>query len=149
MQQRLNSILLIDDDEPTNIFTRIVIEDADCTQYVHAVQGGQEALDYLSGSALSKNDPYPDLIFLDINMPAMDGWEFLDEFQKTNSENVKRPVIVMLTTSLNPDDRLKAEERTEVSFFETKPLTKEKLLKILDRYFSGGVIPGQRIEIIK
>ena len=78
MKQKLNCILVIDDDEPTNFFTRMIIEESNCTTHVKVVESAQEALDYLSKSRTpGRNEaqyPSPDLILLDINMPAMNGW---------------------------------------------------------------------------
>lgn len=146
MNSKLSSVLLIDDDEPTNIFTSIILEDAGCADKVHIAQGGKEALNFLS-DCIQKGTAscLPDLIFLDINMPAMDGWEFLEEYQKLKEEKLQNPVIVMLTTSLNPDDRMKATQRPDVSFFETKPLTDEKLRNIL-RLFFPDTIHAQIME---
>lgn len=143
MNSKLSSVLLIDDDEPTNIFTSIILEDVGCAEKVHIAQGGKEALNFLS-DCIQKETALclPDLIFLDINMPAMDGWEFLDEYQKLKEEKWQNPVIVMLTTSLNPDDRMKASQRPDVAFFETKPLTEEKLKNVL-RLFFPDVIHAQ------
>ena len=75
MKSTLKSVLLIDDDEPTNIYTRIILEEAGCTDHIHAVHSGREALKYLS-----ETNSRPDIIFLDINMPAMNGWDFLVEY---------------------------------------------------------------------
>lgn len=139
MKQKLNCILLIDDDEPTNFFTKMLIDDADCTEHLEIVQSGQAALDYLTNSEFSigenKGFPCPDLIFLDINMPAMNGWEFLDKYNELDQQHKGKVVTVMLTTSLNPDDKTKAEENPAISSFETKPLTSEKLDRILREYF--------------
>ena len=68
-------------------------------------------------------------------MPAMNGWEFLDKYKKLSKERKVEIVVVMLTTSLNPDDKLKANEMPDISGFETKPLTTEKLNRILTKYF--------------
>src|ERR1041384_5557494 len=72
MKTALNCVLLIDDDEPTNYINKMLIEEAHCTKQVEVVQGGQAALNYLSSFA-SNPEPgqLPELIFLDINMPAM------------------------------------------------------------------------------
>jgi len=140
MKKKLNCVLLIDDDEPTNFISSMLIEEAGCTEYVHVVQSGQAALNYLLKCGQSaepdKNFPIPDLIFLDINMPAMNGWEFLHKYNELNNKKKNEIVIIMLTTSLNPDDRLKAGETIEVSDFESKPLTKGKLNKVLRKYFN-------------
>ena len=139
MKPKLNCILVIDDDEPTNFFTRIILEEADCCNYIRTVQSGQEALDYLAQSEKPDADPNlfpsPDLIFLDINMPAMNGWEFLDEYKKLNIAPQHKIIMVMLTTSLFPEDEAKAARSPEISGFENKPLTLEKLERIMQTYF--------------
>jgi len=139
MKAGLNCILVIDDDEPTNFITRMILEESGCTRYVRIVQSGREALNYLKASAQPGSDknryPCADLIFLDINMPAMNGWEFLNKYDELDSTDKVSVITVMLTTSLNPDDRLKADENPGISKFETKPLTKEKLERILQEYF--------------
>ncbi len=138
MKQKLNCILVIDDDEPTNFFTQMILEESDCANNIRIVQSGQEALHYLAKSAAGENKalyPSPDLIFLDINMPAMDGWEFLGEYKKISMES--RVIVVMLTTSLFPEDKIRAESMPEISGFEHKPLTAEKLAAVLEKYFSN------------
>ena len=141
MKQKLNCVLVIDDDEPTNFFTRMILEESGCTDHIKVMQSGQEALDYLAKSEQAGCDasryPSPDLIFLDINMPAMDGWEFLIEYRNLNVAD--KIIVVMLTTSLFPEDKLKAEEMPEISGFENKPLTAEKLHKVLEKYFANAV----------
>lgn len=139
MKKKLNCILLIDDDEPTNFITQMLIEEAGCAEHVQVVQSGQAALNYLTNSEQfscdNKDFPRPDLIFLDINMPAMNGWEFLAKYHELEKEHKGEIIMVMLTTSLNPDDQSKADEMHEISGFETKPLTAEKLRAILNKYF--------------
>jgi CheY-like chemotaxis protein len=139
MNQKLNCILVIDDDEPTNFFTRIILEEADCCNHIKTVQSGQEALDYLAQSEKPGADPNlypsPDLIFLDINMPAMNGWEFLDEYRKLSIAPQHKMIMVMLTTSLFPEDKAKAGRSPEISGFENKPLTLDKLERIMKTYF--------------
>lgn len=136
MDQKLKCILVIDDDEPTNFFTRMILEESGCATHVVTVQSGQEALDYLAGSEKAEDKhecPSPDLIFLDINMPAMDGWEFLERYKEMDILN--KVIVVMLTTSLFPEDKAKAERSPEISGFENKPLTEEKIMSIVRRYF--------------
>lgn len=139
MNKKLNCILVIDDDEPTNFFTRIILEEASCCNHIKTVQSGQEALDYMAQSEKPGADPdlfpSPDLIFLDINMPAMNGWEFLDEYRKLSIAPQHKIIMVMLTTSLFPEDKAKAGRSPEISGFENKPLTLDKLDRILKTYF--------------
>jgi CheY-like chemotaxis protein len=140
MKKKLNCILLVDDDEPTNYLNKMTVDQADCTDHIQVVQSGQEALDYLSGSGLYKRNgdfhyPRPDLIFLDINMPAMDGWEFLHKYSRLPKEQKAEIIMIMLTTSLNPDDQLKTRDIPEISGFENKPLLQPQLEDLLRKHF--------------
>jgi CheY-like chemotaxis protein len=142
MKQKLSCILLIDDDEPTNFLNRMTLEQAGCADHIQVVQSGQEALDFLvrRGKFQGITDcPHPDLIFLDVNMPAMDGWEFLDQYQRLRPEQKAPIVMIMLTTSLNPDDEARARAIPEVSGFENKPLRIERVKQILQYYFPDRI----------
>jgi CheY-like chemotaxis protein len=135
MNRKLNCILLIDDDEPTNFLHKFVIEKTGFAEKCVTVQNGQEALDYLKREEDGKY-PQPDLIFLDINMPRMNGWEFLDEYEKLEKAQKGNIVVVMLTTSLDPSDKEKAEKKIGINEFMSKPLTAENVEEIIKRYFS-------------
>jgi len=135
MSKKLNSVLLIDDDEPTNFFNQMIVEESGCAEQIKTIQSGEEALEYLANISSSGTTPPPDLIFLDINMPAMNGWEFLEKYKALQHNQKGKVMVVMLTTSLFPEDKHKAEEMPEVSGFENKPLTPEKLERILKSYF--------------
>lgn len=139
MNQKLNCILLIDDDEPTNFISNMLLEEANCTYHIQIEESGQKALEYLSHAGQKANEksgfPYPELIFLDINMPAMNGWEFLDKYREIENEPPFTTKIIMLTTSINPDDKINAEGISLVTGFENKPLTKNMIDRILKKYF--------------
>jgi CheY-like chemotaxis protein len=116
----------------------MILEECGCVENIRIVQSGMEALAYLERSESGSQDedyPSPDLLFLDINMPAMDGWEFLEEYKKMNIRT--RIIVVMLTTSLFPEDKLKAESIPEISGYENKPLTIEKVNAVLNKYFGN------------
>ena len=131
MSKKLSTVLLIDDDEPTNYLNKLIIEETGCAEKIKVVQSGNEAIKYLAHTG--KKVPPPELIFLDINMPAMDGWEFLEEYKKISKGKV---VMFMLTTSLNPDDEERSKMIKEISGFKNKPLTKEIVLEILENHFN-------------
>jgi CheY-like chemotaxis protein len=138
MKRKLNCVLLIDDDEPTNFLNKMIIEETGQVEEVKVAQSAREALDYLSGKGqadISNDLPTPELIFLDINMPAMDGWEFLEKYDQLSPEQKAAIIVVMLTTSFNPEDEQKAERISYISSYRNKPLTQEILMGILDEHF--------------
>jgi CheY-like chemotaxis protein len=126
--------MLVDDNKDDNFYHERVIRKADMANIVISKESGMEALIYLKEQKDNKI-AHPDLIFLDINMPGMDGWEFLEEYDKLDKEQQCHIVVVMLTTSQNPDDKAKAKTKNIISDFKTKPLTREMLTEIIDEYF--------------
>ena len=130
LKKKLSCILLIDDDFDDNVFNKIIIRKMDITETVDEASDGVEALEHLK----ARSTP-PELIFLDINMPRMNGWEFLEQYKDLDPKQKAKTIIVMLTTSANPDEIKKAQEIEEVSGFKTKPLSKEMLTGILQEFF--------------
>jgi len=137
--KKLNSILLIDDDKATNFISKMLIKKAGITDHIETVLNGKQALEYLTNTGKYKKEgnvcPFPMLILLDINMPVMDGWEFVEAFQKLEKD--QKVEIIMLTSSVNPDDRLKAEKLPAISGFQNKILKMEDLISIMNNYFPG------------
>jgi len=136
----LNCVLLIDDDSATNTYHQIVMDRLGISNHIQICINGKDALNYLTnqGDYIDKtNLPKPDLIFLDINMPGMNGFDFLDEYQSLPEEQKEEYVIIMLTTSLNEEDELKAKAYTTVSDFLNKPLRKDILGDIVQKYFTS------------
>ncbi|SHF92412.1 Response regulator receiver domain-containing protein [Flavobacterium fluvii] len=138
IEQKLNCILLIDDDLATNFINKRILQKANLTDYIHVALNGKEALEYLSkkGNFESIVDyPQPQLILLDINMPVMDGWEFIETYRNLDIENKEDITIVMLSSSCNPADKAKAESIDVVAEFRQKPMNKVALLDILSTNF--------------
>jgi len=134
--KKLQCILLVDDDHSTNFLHRKILQRAGITENVVVALNGKEAIDYLSGSYDNGGAEclQPELILLDINMPLMDGWEFLNAYKSLKDQQDKI-IIVMLTTSLNPDDKIRATTIPEISGFQTKPLSIEMLNGIVQEHF--------------
>ena len=127
--------MLVDDNPDDNFYHERVIKRNDAADIVVAKQTAMDALKYLK-SKKDNSETHPNLIFLDINMPGMNGWEFLVEYYKLDKQFKSKAIVVMLTTSDNPDDKMKAKLFNGVSDFKTKPLTKEMLEDITDKYFN-------------
>ncbi|HXU27597.1 MAG TPA: response regulator [Bacteroidia bacterium] len=139
MKKKLNCILLIEDNEFTNIFNQKLIKNLDVAEQVYVTESGKEGLDFLLNKGKFKTNgvshPSPDVIFLDINMPGMNGWEFIEELKEQGSDKQKAYKIVMLTTSPNPDDEQKARLISEIIAFKRKPLTKVIINEVMVEHF--------------
>lgn len=135
MSPKLNEILLIDDSRADNFLHKRVVESAGVAERVTICFGAREALDYLADKS-SGRYPCPDLIFLDINMPGMSGWDFMEAYQKLPTEQCARLVICMLTASYAAEDRKKAEHYGVVGDYIHKPLSVERVNQIVATYFS-------------
>lgn len=136
MNKKLKCVLLIDDDGPTNFLHKIIVDRSGYAEQVVIKTTGTEALKYLTTEGGGGAYPQPDLIFLDINMPGMDGWEFMEAYKKLDKAQRGQIVIVMLTTSTNQEDRDKAEQVGGINNFHVKPLTQDIMSNIYQEYFS-------------
>ncbi|MEJ7646431.1 MAG: response regulator [Chryseolinea sp.] len=130
-------VLLIDDDPVTNMInTKLIMREFNFI--VEAYTNAQETLIHLQNLIISSPDKIPDIIFLDINMPVMDGWQFLDEFEKLPATLVEKAKIFMLTSSIDADDILKARAYGSVSDFISKPLTSNKIRLLIKEPHDEG-----------
>ena len=133
-KKKLRLILLIDDDYPTNCFNEMMIEDEGVAEEIRSIQSAGEALDYLANRGKYENNgmvyPSPDLIFLDINMPIVDGFVFLYEFEKFNEIVRNKCKVIILSSSDNKRDIDKIVNNNHVIKFITKPLTEVALDEI-------------------
>jgi CheY-like chemotaxis protein len=134
MNNKLNCIMLVDDNHSDNFFHEREIKKSNPAINVIFKYSGIEALEYLKLTATTDNI-LPDLIFLDINMPGMNGWEFLKEYHLLEKDIQSKVIVIMLTTSDNPDDEAKAKNWDFISDFITKPLTKEIMEDLVEKYF--------------
>lgn len=138
--KKLSGILLIDDDETTNFLNQRLLDRMQLTDHVHTFVNGKQAFDYLYNVSNNNYDPgihdyfKPELIFLDIDMPVMDGFELLDLYERLNVEFRKGITMVVLTTSTHPQDT--AAVKKYAAEYITKPLTAEKLEKLLQKHQS-------------
>lgn len=118
---KLDLVLLIDDDELVNTLNTIMLRKSGYVDQIQAVDSGDNGLDILA--RYQDENISPAIIFIDINMPGISGWEFLDIFRTRFLSFKEKCIICMLSSSLNPMDREKAEKSALVDFYYTKPLT--------------------------
>lgn len=128
----LDLILCVDDDPITLMLCKMVIKKAEFAKELITAQNGEEALNYfddLKLNNLGNEIPnYPQLIFLDLNMPVMGGWEFLDSFSKEDyRESFKDCKVIVLSSTIDPADITKAKTYPMVLDFVSKPISKEML----------------------
>lgn len=129
-------IYIIDDDKANNFLTRLMLEDAGMSNF-RQFRLAEEALNELAKIFDGRTEEeYPSLILLDINMPAMDGWSFLDEYRKLPAEFTSLPKIYLLSSSDYPGDHEKAKGYPEVVDFIEKPITEDVAKWLKEKYFS-------------
>lgn len=125
-------ILCVDDDPITLMLSKMVIKKAAFANEIITAQNGEEALNYFDELRLnnlgSEIKRYPQLILLDLNMPVMGGWEFLDHFSQDEYASVfKKCKVLVLSSTIDPEDIKKAKNYPMVLNFLSKPITKEML----------------------
>lgn len=135
MNKKVDAILLVDDEESTNFLNKRIILKSGVTDTIYVKTNGQEALNFLVKSNWEEI-PKPELIMLDINMPIMNGWEFLDEYKYLPVNKQVTAIVMMLTTSINPADIVRAKDSRLVNEFKSKPLTLATLNDIMEKYFT-------------
>ena len=118
------NILLVDDDAGVNFLNKFLLTDSRVAASISVAVNGLQAI-----KMITESDQCPDVIFLDINMPMMDGFEFLDAFKK-NLSCYEHTRVYMLTSSLRDSDRAKAATYSCVIDYLEKPLTEEVIKKI-------------------
>lgn len=134
MKKKLKNVLLIDDSESDNFYHARKIRKMGITDNIHICYSGQEALDFLR-SELEGVHPQPTLIFLDINMPGMNGWEFLQEYENLEVAQQGEVVLTMLSNSIDERDKGRAGSFRTVRGFYSKPLSDDYLNSILQMHF--------------
>ncbi len=133
----LKSILIIDDDEISNLFHKIFISKLKLNVEVDIVLNGKEGMNFLKPLSQGLSSVLlPCLLLLDIKMPEMDGWVFLDHYEAQIDKAIRDQItVVMLTTSEDEVDRIKALNNESVKEFVHKPLSEDKFKELIHKYY--------------
>ncbi|RCH55764.1 response regulator [Mucilaginibacter hurinus] len=128
----INIACVIDDDEIYTFAVKRIIAHAKFAEKTLFFHNGQVALDFFA-EYIRQTDMLPDVILLDINMPVLDGWQFMDEFAKLVPHIDKKIIVYIVSSSIAEEDYSKAKSIESVSDFIVKPITVEKLHLILEQ----------------
>ena len=126
----LDTILFIDDDPITLMLCKMVISKSLFSKEIVTAKNGEEALQYFSKLKLANGNPLlakPQLIFLDLNMPVMGGWEFLESFSTPEYSQYNNTKVIILSSTIDPEDLEKSNKYPMVIDFLSKPISKEML----------------------
>jgi CheY-like chemotaxis protein len=124
------SIYIIDDDKLFVFLTKKSIEETVGGTEIREFGNGQAAIEYIKG-IVDKPDLLPDIIFLDLSMPIMDGWEFLKEYIMLEPEMKKNVRLYIFSSSISPHDIERANTIGSVKDFIIKPLSKDRFREML------------------
>lgn len=138
--RRFRQVAVVDDDFVFRTCFEILLKSEDFAADILSFEQARAALDYLRTTDPS-SEAYPDLLFLDINMPEINGWQFLDEFARLPAANRTELPIFVLSSSIDPRDLQRSREYESVLGYIAKPLTRENLIHV-----SGYFVEEDRRE---
>jgi CheY-like chemotaxis protein len=128
--KKVNTLCIIDDDSVYQFLTTKVVSESRLLDLIKVFSNGQEAIEFFR-KAKTAPDELPDIIFLDLTMPVMDGWDFLGEYVSIQPQFEKKKRLFIVTSSIAPSDMIRARSISMVSDFIVKPVTKDKILHVL------------------
>ena len=131
--KQLEHLLLVDDDPTTNFFNKHLVGKMGVFKNIHEASNGKEALQVIE--ELHDQGKRPDMILLDINMPIMNGFEFLDHYVKLDESMRSSVVVCMLTTSLAVEDLERSKQYAFLDDYIDKPLYEEKIKELIQKHF--------------
>lgn len=136
MDKKLNCVMLVDDDESINFLHQEILEEAGFIDNIIVAETASKALRLLENPDRDACEN-PDIIFLDLNMPLMCGWDFVERLADKKIGDDTFPLIFILTTWMNVNNLKRAVGSNRIAGFLPKPLTKEMLGEIFSRHFAN------------
>lgn len=130
-------ICVIDDDDIYQFLLRKELKHTNMVESIHVFTNGKQAIAFFQDNS-GNSSTLPDVIFLDINMPIMNGWQFLDEFQKIKHKIDKKITIYMVSSSFDNRDVVKSKEYAEVTDYIIKPVKRSNLISVLENVGKGN-----------
>ncbi|TGN14530.1 response regulator [Leptospira ilyithenensis] len=134
--KKINIISIIDDDIVYQVLASKIIRSTELVSEIMQFYDGEEALDFFEENA-ENSSAWPEIIFLDLNMPYMDGWQFLKEFANRGFHGKGLSTIYIVSSSNSDIDKQKAKEFSEVTGYYIKPVLKEDYLKIFSEHLAS------------
>lgn len=128
--REITKVCLIDDDDIYQFLLKKELKNTKIVDNTMIFSNGAKAMDFIA-NAKDEPDELPDVIFLDINMPIMNGWQFLDEFVQMRPRLSKEITILIITSSFDPRDMERAKQYSEISDYIVKPVTRDHLVEVL------------------
>ena len=132
MQQPLHNVCLIDDDKIYQFTARKILESTGLAKKILSFYNGSEAIGFLKQSFTTDQNELPDVIFLDINMPVMNCWQFLEEYHKINDRFQKTITIFVVSSSVDDCDIKRSKEFSEVTDYIVKPINRLKYQQLIE-----------------
>jgi CheY-like chemotaxis protein len=129
--KKIDIAFIVDDDQIYVFGLKKLLAINNLCKNILVFENGEKALNYIT-PIMSNGDELPDIILLDLNMPVMDGWEFLDEFTKIKPKLNKKIEIYMVSSSINPADMEKAKQYEELTDYLIKPISIDELSKVFN-----------------
>ena len=130
----LSNIIFVDDDPTSNYIHNLVIKKLEIKVNTYFFLNVDDALNFLLNRELQENDIANDIIFIDINMPVKDGWDFIQEFEDNIAENEQKKIIIMMSSVINKNDADRIKNHKMIDDFMLKPFSEEMLENIFDKH---------------
>jgi len=125
-------VCLIDDDNIYQYTARVILESTGLARQIHSFYDGKEAINYFREQLPANADALPDVIFLDINMPVMNGWEFLEEYNKLATSFPKPITVYVVSSSVNSTDMQRSRSYTSVTDYLVKPVNRNTYQELME-----------------